>query len=524
MILWLWKAIVLVIEMIKKKRFVSNTVFIRITSLILAFSFVFMLCSCAPDNSRFDGIRFSNTRKISVMSDSSDLALEEYIHDAVLRDCNIDVVFFSSGNFNQDYGIVPDVAYMYNTNRLNTYYKMNSILNISPYLDTYGSDLSELVGILGEESVYNCSSNPSEIWYLTPQRDDPDAMVTFIRADWLDKLGLSAPSDIDDLHECLVAFRDNAGILLGADSSEMIPFFVDNKPNISCKPLFDSCFDTDINDADFYINGYCRVTQDGYLDGLKTLNDWYLEGLLPADFQNIVQGTKESYMPIEQGYVGAFCAKYDYLYQNGDNSHISALHENRGDKANYIAVNTFKNADGIYTSWQEDYLEPSSRNIFLPSTCSDPLACLVYLNWLSKAENIENVRNFAENSSSRSIGERYLLTMPVNSADKDMVSDQYSEAARQTASEVEVIRRGSLCVRYDPSIFVYVISDIDITAAYPRSTGEFTCGVICSPEDDYDETYQVLFNEYLAKGAGYICSIRESEWSKVIDRGVRYPM
>ena len=41
---------------------------------------------------------------------------------------------------------------------------------------------------------------------------------------------------------------------------------------------------------------------------------------------------------------------------------------------------------------------------------------------------------------------------------------------------------------------------------------------------NYDETYQVLFNEYLAKGAEYICSIRESEWSKVIDRGVRYPM
>lgn len=508
----------------KAKCVVFKSVFMRITSLVLSLAFICLMCSCAPDNNDFDGTRFSKTRKISVMTDSSDPALEKYIHDSVLKDCNIDVVFLPSSYVIQDYGIVPDVAYYYDANRLNTYYKMNSVLNIAPFLSEYSSELSDLMEIIGEENITQCSDNNSEVWYLVPQNSEPDAMITFIRADWLEKLGLSAPSDIDEFHECLVAFRDNADVLLGKDASELIPFFVDGRPNVSCKPLFDSFLDTNISAEEFYVHGYCRTTQEGYGQGLKTLNDWYLEDLLPDDFQNIAPGSKESYEPIESGFVGAFCAKYDYLYKNGGNSHITELHNNCGSEANYIAVNTFKNADGEYTSWHEDYLASSTKNLFFPSTCTDPLACLVYLNWLSKAENIVAIRNFAESSTSRQNGDRYLLTAPVNNPDMDMVSDQYSDIARETALEVEVVRRGSKCVRYDPSIFIYVESEVDITVTYPTSTGIFTSDVIRSPEGCFDEKYQELYKKYLTNGAGYIYYIRLSEWNKVMVEGDMYPL
>ena len=95
-----------------------------------------------------------------------------------------------------------------------------------------------------------------------------------------------------------------------------------------------------------------------------------------------------TYESIEKGYVGAFCSQFDYLYANGENSHINALHKNCGNNADYIAVNTFPDRYGRYVAWQEDCLWEDELKIYLPSTCSDPLACLVYLNWISNSGNI----------------------------------------------------------------------------------------------------------------------------------------
>lgn len=491
--------------------------------LILSVAMVLMLCSCAPDNSGFDGTRFSNTRKISVMTDSSDPELEKLIHDSVLKDCNIDVVFIPSRYYVQDYGIIPDVAYSSNTNRLTTYYRMDSILNMSPYLSDYGDSLKDLKDLLGDENLYSCSDDRSQVWYLTPKSDEPEAYITFIRKDWLDKLGLDAPDNLEEFHKCLTAFRDNADLLGGGEGSDIIPFFTDNEPNISCKPLFDSFYDTSIDDEMFYVNGYCRATQDGYVDGLKTLNNWYLEGLLPSDFKEIIPGTKESYEPIEKGYVGAFCSKYDYLYKNGDNSHINALHENCGDEANYIAVNTFSNANGEYTFWDEDYLDVSSRRIFLPSTCTDPLACLVYLNWLSDPSNVDLIRDNAVKSSTGSSASSYLLTLNDESG-RDLTEDEYFDLAKKTASEVKVINRSNECVRYDPSVFEYADSEVDLKSLYPDSTAKFTCGMISANEGEFDPTYKTLFEEYAYSGAGLIYSVRQSEWQKVMIQGIKYPM
>lgn len=498
--------------------------FTGITSLFLVFTMLCMLCSCASDNSGFDGTSFKDTRKISVMTDASDPELEKLIHNSVLEDCNIDVVFIPSGYSVQEYGIVPDVAFSTNTNRLATYYRMNSIINIAPYLADYGDSLAELKELLGDENIYSCSNDRSEVWYLTPESNEPDAYVTFIRKDWLDKLGLDSPSNIDEFHNCLIEFRKNADFLLGDEGFAIIPFFVDNEPNVSCKPLFDSFFDTAIDDEMFYVNGYCRVTQDGYSEGLRTLNDWYLEGLLPSDFTNINPGSKESYEAIEAGHVGAFCSKYDYLFKNGTNSHINALHENCGMEANYIAVNTFCNSDGEYTYWEEDYLKTDSRMIFLPSTCSDPLACLIYLNWLSDPLNEEKVFEYAGRTSSADKAYEYLLTLSADMKNNNIVEDESIELAKQTASDVEVVRRNFKCVSYNPSVFVYSNSDVDYASVYPGSTAAFICGTISAQEGEFDTIYKTLFAEYGFSGASLIYSVRQLEWQKVMVQGIMYPM
>lgn len=499
----------------KMNRHLIRTCINRALSVILLISVVVGMCSCRTDNSDFDGVRFGKTRHITVLVDSmsddavlNSSAYAQYIHDAVLRDYNIDVKFVSSKVRDITHGTMADIAVTENYSYVTTNYKAGSVINLAPYLDEYSDSLSELKSLLSDENLYSCTNDSSEVWYLSQASSEPLAQVTFIRADWLDKLGLEAPTNKEEFYKCICAFRDNRNLLLGEDSESMIPFFIDNDPSVSCKPLLDSFLDTNISDEEFYVNGYNRATQDGYSDGLRLLNDWYLEGLLPTDFMYIRPNTKESYEPIENGYVGAFCGEYDYL----DKLDI--------DASDYVAVNTFENSEGEYTYWNEEYLKQEVIKIYVPATCKDPLACLVYLNWISDSDNIEAVKNL---SGDDSLGyDKYLITCDGKYPDGRAYIESVNQA-RDTAMAVNVINRGCKCVRYNPYFFDYIETDVDIKSLYPDSTKIFTCGVIASEAGCFDTNYPVLYEDYLCSGAYVICYMRENEWNKVVVDGNMLP-
>ena len=507
------------LQMFNIKRFYTKINTSRIIAVILILALSASMCSCSSVSNDFDGKRFAKTRIISVLSDGSDPSLEKYIHDSVLEDCNIDVRFVSDSYYYQIYGVVPDIAYSYDLNSITTFYKMDSVLDISPILDEYTDVLIDLDNVLSDNCIYNNADKSDEIWYLASADAEPKAKVTFIRADWLEELGLDSPSTKDELYNCLIAFRDNASLLLGDDASEMIPFFIDSEPNLSCKPLFDSFYDTSIVDEEFYENGYCRATQNGYADGLAMLNSWYLEGLLPEDFSTIIPGSKESYEPIENGYVGAFCAEYDYLYRNGEDSIYNALHDKCGEDAEFIAVNTFENSEGDYTCWQEDYQSTSKRYIYMPSTCAEPLACLVYLNWLSKTENADDIK---ANASKESNVYNYLLTLS-EAHDVSFYSNENAQFAKAVADNVVIVSRPVKCVKYGPSIFTYVETDIDIKTLYPDSLKLYSCASISAPEGCFDKIASDAFEVYVNSGAGVIVKIRSMEWNKVMIEGDMWP-
>ncbi|MBO4910947.1 MAG: hypothetical protein J5476_16885 [Lachnospiraceae bacterium] len=494
----------------RQYKFSALTLFVRMTSVMIAVVLALSFVSCTKSGSDFDGVRFESTHHITVQADSIDPAVSAYIHDAVLSDCNIDVEFIESDKLSIYDGVNADISIDDDINVITTYYRMGAIRNLAQYLVQYGSNLTDLTGLLGESNLYSCTSDPSEVWYLSQQEFSPDARVTFIRSDWLDKLGLNVPSSREELHECLIAFRDNADVLLGDSSSSMIPFFVDSEPNKSTKPLFDSCLDTAIDDQYFYLHGYTRTGQDGYKDGLEVLNDWYLDDLLPSEFWNIVPNTKESYLPIESGYVGAFCAGYDYLYANGSNSHIAALHSVCGEDADYIAVNCFENSNGEYTSWQEEYLDEHGTKVFIPMTCSDPLACLVYLNWISSAYRIDTI-------SSIPGGKAYLITC----SGLDYVES--AEQARAVALEVKHIQRGNKCVGYGSYHLQFLNLDTDYSYVYPDSVSRFVCSTISAPTGEFDSVYDASFEQYLNSGSSMIYFMRSREWDKVIVQGDMTP-
>ncbi len=490
-----------------------------------------MLSSCAKEPRDFDSVRFAETRKITVLvyswtDEDTDIDVNtssaaRFIHEKLLDECNIDVSFIGSDKLDFHNGIAADISYTDDYDQLSSFYRMGAVINLSPYLEEYSYALTGLTDYLGYENIHYCSDDPSEIWYLKAKNDCPVSRVTFIRRDWLEKLSLEEPSDIEGFYNCLTAFRDNSELLLGEDASEMIPFFIDSEPYISAKPLFDSCLDSSISDREFFASGYSRSIQEGYSDGLRILNQWYLEDLLPEDFMDIRPSTKESYEPVEKGYVGAFCAKCDYLYGNGENSHIKALHDACGEDADYVAVNTFADRYGRYNAWQEDYLHEDGMQIFLPSTCQDPLACLVYLNWIS---DLGNIRSIEEHSSGDPFSyDRYILTGREMYQDKAIYDEDSYENARQTADEVNFIHRGNMCIRYGPDVFPYVNTGTDYSALYPDSLKTYVCNVIQAGEGEFDEVLDSQYDVYINSGSEILYLVRDNEWDKVMVRGNRKP-
>lgn len=534
-----------------KKRALGTVLIKRIVSVLMLFGFLLSICSCSKpsasegsaDASGLKDGRFGSVRHITVGVDdhfgrlrnddenseekvdlnSSLLAI--YIHDAVLEECNIDVEFVGLNGRNVCNGNMPDISLVADVNNLNTYYRMNAIVNVAPYIEGNSAELGSLFELLGEENIYSGTDDRSEVWYLKVKENRPVANVTFIRTDWLEKLDLEVPSTRAEFENCLKEFRANADYLLGDDASMMIPFLIDNEPHNSAKPLFDSFFDPSMDDKDCYAHGYDHSTMPGYGDCLRLLNEWYLADLIPSDYGSIGRYTKEYYEPIENGFVGAFCASYDYLYC-GAEPHIDVLHEKCGEQADYIAVNTFENSEGEYTYWHADYSDMNQKQIFLPSTCTEPLACLVYLNWISTPSTMQEIEHLWLNSTVSDDPysyERFLITTDCESDAELLASKPAAGLAKETAEEVTIISRGSKCVRYGPDYLKYCSSDLDFDAVYPDSLRKYNTSMISSPECEFDSLYSVTLEEYLLSGAGYIYSMRLSEWDKVMVQGDMTP-
>lgn len=97
-----------------------------------------------------------------------------------------------------------------------------------------------------------------------------------IRQDWLDELDLEVPRTIDQLHEVLVAFRDNYGAWMH--------LFKDG--TIGDVSYILSAYGVT---ADFYLKEDGKTVafgpiSDGYKQYVTLMRDWYAEGLIDPDF------------------------------------------------------------------------------------------------------------------------------------------------------------------------------------------------------------------------------------------------
>jgi len=351
--------------------------------------------------------KFAETRHITVEiydrgndggSDPTNNMYTEYIKKGMLEDHNVEVEFVAVPRWTETEeinnllaaGTAPDICLTYSYPTIQTYANMGGVQDLAPYLEQYRSELDNLYNWLGDTNIYwNLDDTTGTIWAIEGKRANSRRILTFMRQDWLDALGLAVPTTKDEFYNCICAFRDNAETLLGKDASKMIPFSVSSDVGWRAALLIESCIDPAITDKEFYVNGFDdrKLTQNGTKEAIRTLNSWYNEGLLWKDFALYSSGDTNEDDMIKAGYVGAFQHNWDYPFRNGEDSIQANLQRLVGENAKFVAVDCFENSENVTLKYVDS--TAGDRKLFFPSTNTEPLASMLYLDWISDPEHIQ---------------------------------------------------------------------------------------------------------------------------------------
>ncbi len=358
----------------------------------------------AENNSEIVDGKFVKTRSITVEvydrgndggSKPEDNFYTNYIKEGMLRDHNVEVSFVPVGRWTEvdeinnllASGTAPDICVTYNYPTVQTYANMGGIVDLAPYVHDNKDLLPDLWSLLKEENInYNKDPDKGTIWAIEARLIHNMRINTFVREDWLKKLNLSEPTNIDEFENMLKAFRDNAQTLLGKDADKMIPFSISYDVGWRSDNLNVAFMPDSMSEKEMYINGFDdrHLLFPGYKNGIKVLNKWYDDGLIWKDFPLYGKGDTTEDNLLKAGYVGAFIHNWDYPYRNGDEGIHANLKKLIGPDAAFIAVDTFKNEAGKYSKFVGNTID---RKVFFPATNDEPLASMLYLNWISKLEN-----------------------------------------------------------------------------------------------------------------------------------------
>lgn len=380
--------------------------------LLCCLIFVMVLTVCSPATFSAAEIvngKFVKTRHITVEvfdrtnpggSKPEDNFYTDFIKKGMLRDHNVDVTFVPIPRWTEvevlnnrlAAGDAPNVCVTYSYPTILAYANMGGVLDMAPYLTKNKKILRNLWNFLGEENLYY-DKDPVKgtIWAIEAKLAVNKRVNTFIREDWLKKLGLKEPQSLKEFENVLKAFKANASKLLGADADKMIPYATSFDVGWRNNFLLTSFVPDKLTDKDAYINGFDdrQFLYPGIKEGVRKLNEWYNAGLIWKDFPLYGAGDKTEDNLIKAGYVGAFMHNWDYPYRDGPNGIHASLKKLVGPDAAFIAVDPFKNNVGKYRKFLSN---PIDRKVFLPASNKEPLASLLYLDWITKFEN----RNFLQ--------------------------------------------------------------------------------------------------------------------------------
>ena len=527
----------------------------KLVALLLAVAMVmsFALVGHAEDEI-VDG-KFTTTRHITVEvydrgndggSDPTNNMYTEYIKKGMLEDHNVEVEFVKVPRWTEVEEInnllaaqkAPDICVTYSYPTIQTYADMGGVMDLSTLLEENKDLAPNLWGWLQENNIY-WDRDPVDgtIWAIEARLATSNRVLTFVRQDWLDALGLEAPTTTEEFEAMLYAFKERASELPVDDASKVVPYSVSYDVGWRAATLIESFLDPNISDREFYINGFDdrKVTQNGTKEAVRLLNKWYNDGLMWNNFALYGSGDTTEDDNMKAGYVGVFTHNWDYPFRNGVDSINANLARNVGPDAKYVAIDPFTSSDGSHTKFVPG---PVDRKVFFPLTNDEPLACLLYLDWISDPEHIEYLQigeegvthNVLESGAIQTVaatgdaimnsGMNIDYTITCNGLKlADPEKTQLSKAYNYAEIDPEIVAQADTFAQTD----LHFIKNVNVGAIEAEAgIGDtlsskrdqiFDQAVVAAP-DQFDAVWDEFMEDYLSSGGQDIIDERTEKWEE----------
>lgn len=266
---------------------------------------------------------------------------------------------------------------------------------------------------------------------------------SMINKTWLDQLGLPVPTNLTELHDALVAFKEND--LGGAGST--IPMSTGYDQWCWGQEIFnagfgftnftsDICFDLQAN-ADGTVEFVCA--SDAYRDAVTYFHDWYAEGLM--DLEMFSQSTSQLIAKVSQGRVGV-TTWWEIKEIAGDHTDdfvfLPPMYGPVGTKYENTRNLTIRSGPGV-----------TSGNLNITSACGNPQKLLSYFDQWYDPETVMQLQYGP-------IG-IYFTEKDANGVwqviDDDAAREQFGKSAGELKGQYEVFGPRLILPEYYNSVF-----------------------------------------------------------------------
>ena len=291
----------------------------------------------------------------------------------------------------------PDIVQTYTLSLFQKYAQQGAIKDITDSLAKYGQNILTLNK---DSDVLEYGKIGGRQYAIPNRRYDTEWMVAYIRKDWVDQVGMSLPTNRDELVEVLKAFRDQkpggAGTIPWANHVRGYEY------NTHILDIYSFCENT--LEERYCIPVYYR---NGYKLDAQWLNTLYKQKLIDQNFE-----TTDHVAQFKAGNVGFTIAGWWDLLSEDAGGWMSTL-KKKIPTAEVVAVDCFKDKNGKY--FKESYASYNYFNM-ITATCQNPIVAMKYLNFLADPSVILKLNYGNEGTHYKMVGTTPIKLDPAKSA------------------------------------------------------------------------------------------------------------